>query len=106
MKSRTLYFPPGGIAPGMTLARTITDRDGHALLTAGTVLTLEMLDRLIRRGVEAIAVLVIDIRDEETIAKELGAAESRVETIFRGSGNSAREQLREAISNYRQESTK
>ena len=106
MKSRSLYFPPGGIAPGMTLAKTIIDRDGHALLTAGTVLTLEMLDRLVRRGIETVAVLVVDTRDEETIARELEVAKSRVKTIFRGAGSPAREQLRTAILNYRQESTK
>jgi hypothetical protein len=106
MKSRTLYFPPSGIAPGMTLAKSIIDRDGHTLLTAGTVLTLEMLDRLVRRGVEAIAVTVADMRDDETIERELETAQSRVGTIFRGPGSPARDQLRSTILNYRQEYTK
>ena len=106
MKSRTLYFPPGGIAPGMTLAKTIIDRDGHSLLTAGTVLTLEMLDRLVRRGIEAIAIAVIDTRDDETIARELETSISRVDTIFRGIGSPAREQLRATILHYRQECAK
>ena len=106
MKSRTLYFPPGGIAPGMTLAKTIVDHDGHALLTEGTVLTLKMLDRLIRRGIEAVAVAVIDTRDDETIARELETSESRVNSIFRGPGSPARERLRATILNYRQECAK
>lgn len=106
MKNRTLYFPPGGIAPGMTLAKTIVDRDGHALLTAGTVLTTEMLDRLIRRGVEAIAIAVIDTRDDETIARELETSAARVDKIFRGAGSLAREQLRTTILNYRRECAK
>lgn len=106
MKLRTLYFPPSGIAPGMTAAKAIIDRDGHTLLTAGTVLTLEMLDRLIRRGVEAIAIAVSDTRDDETIARELEASESRVNAIFRGTGSPAREQLRATILNYRQECAK
>jgi hypothetical protein len=105
MKSRTLCFPPGRIAPGMTLAKAITDRDGNTLLTAGTVLNLEMLDRLIRRGIETVSVLLLDTRDEETIAEELRAAQSRVEAIFRGDGSHARAELRDSILNFRLEST-
>ncbi len=88
----------------MTLAHNVTDREGHALLVAGTVLEAEMLDRLIRRGVESIPVLVPDTRDEETIAKEIQTAVARVEDIFRGAGSPARESLHTAILDYRQES--
>jgi len=106
MKSRTVFFAPGRAAPGMTLARAVTDRDGKTLLAQGTILDSEMLDRLIRRGIETVAVLVLDTRDDETIAEQLQAAEMRVHTIFRGDGSPARETLRTAILGFRQESTK
>ena len=50
MKTRALCLSPGRIAPGMTLAKAVTDRDGNTLLAAGTVLDSEMLDRLIQIG--------------------------------------------------------
>lgn len=106
MKLRTLYFAPARVTPGMLLAKAITDRDGHALLAVGAVLDEEVLDRLIRRGVESVAVLVQDHRDEETIATELKLAEERVDVIFRGSGSAARAELRAAVLNFRRESMK
>lgn len=106
MKLRTLHFSPARVTPGMLLAKAITDRDGHALLAAGAVLEEEVLDRLIRRGVESVAVLVQDHRDEETIATELRLAEERVDFIFRGSGSRARAELHAAILDYRRESMK
>lgn len=106
MKSRNMFFAPGRAAPGMTLAMAISDRDGHALLAEGTVLTAEILDRLIRRSVPTLCALVLDTRDDGTIASELATAKARVETIFRGAGSPARDELRAAILNYRQEATK
>lgn len=106
MKTRALCLSPGRIAPGMTLARAVTDREGNTLLAAGTVLDSEMLDRLIRRGVEAMTVLLVDPRDDETIASELAAAEARVAYIFRGQGSPSRNALRNAILNYRLENTR
>ena len=106
MKTRAPCLSPGRIAPGMTLAKAITDRDGNTLLATGTVLDSEMLDRLIRRGVEAITVLVVDTRDAETIAADFAAAEARVGYIFRGAGSKARETLRQAILAYRVENAK
>ncbi|WP_301103216.1 hypothetical protein [Propionivibrio sp.] len=106
MKSRTMFFAPGRAAPGMTLAKSITDREGNTLLASGTTLTSETLDRLIRRGIETVCVLVLDPRDDETIASELLTARTRVDTIFRGTGSPAREELHMAIVNYRLESTK
>ena len=103
MKLRPLHFAPARVTPGMLLAKTITDRDGHALLAAGAVLDEEVLDRLIRRGVESIAVLVQDHRDEETIATELRLAEERVDFIFRGSGSRVRAELHAAVLDYRRE---
>ena len=106
MKSRNIFFAPGRAAPGMTLAKAIADRDGNTLLAAGTVLTAEMLDRLIRRGVQTLCAQVLDARDDETIASELANANARVETIFRGAGGPARDELRQVILNYRREATK
>ena len=106
MKSRILHFAPGRVTPGMTLAKAVTDRDGHLLLASGTVFDVEMLDRLIRRGVESVAVLVLDTRDDETIASELEAAKSRVDDIFRGDGSPAWSALRAAVLDYRLESVK
>ena len=106
MKSRNMFFAPGRAAPGMTLAKAISDRDGNTLLAAGTVLTAEILDRLIRRGVQTLCVQVLDARDDETIASELATTRARVETIFRGTGSRARDELRTTILNYRQETTK
>lgn len=106
MKTRALCLSPGRIAPGMTLARAVTDRDGNTLLAAGTVLDSAMLDRLIRRGVEAMTVLVVDTRDADTVAGELAAAEARVAYIFRGQGSQSRDALRKAIVGYRLENTR
>jgi hypothetical protein len=106
MKSRKLYFAPGRAAPGMTLARSIPDREGNPLLAAGTVLTSEMLDRLIRRCVETVCVLVLDTRDDETIAGELATARARVDAIFRCPGSPAKDELRAAILDFRLESTR
>lgn len=105
MKLRTLYFAPGQVAPGMILAKAVVDREGNALLAAATVLSAEMLERLIRRRVETICVQVPDSRDEQTVTSELYAARSRVDTIFRGPGSAARQALYAAILDYRREST-
>ncbi len=106
MKSRNIFFAPGRAAPGMTLAKAIADRDGNTLLAAGTVLTAEILDRLIRRGVQTLCAQVLDARDDETIAGELATANARVATIFRGPGSAARDELRQVILSYRQETIK
>ena len=106
MKTRTYFFAPERAAPGMTLARAVVDHDGNTLLTAATVLTAEILERLIRRRVETICVELPDDRDESTIADELDAAKNRVDSIFRGTGGPAREALRAAILDYRLERTR
>jgi hypothetical protein len=106
MKTRIVCLAPGRVAPGMTLASAVMAHDGHTLLASGTMLDSKMLDRLIRRGVETVSVLILDARDDETIAMELRTAQSRVEHIFRGHGNPAREALRNAILNFRLEHAK
>ncbi len=106
MKSRSMCFAPGRVIPGMSLAASVVDHDGHTLLAARTVLDFEMLDRLIRRGVETVFVLVLDARDDEAIAMELLAAEARVAHIFRDPGSLAREALRESVLAFRLEHAK
>lgn len=106
MKFRTVCFSPGCIAPGMTLAKPVTDREGKTLLSADTELDLETIDRLIRRGVETVWIQVLDTRDELTIADDLAAAQSRVEKIFRGPGSASRQTLRAAVLQYRLDTTK
>jgi hypothetical protein len=106
MKSRIICLAPGRAVPGMTLAASIIGADKQTLLSAGTVLDSEMLERLIRRGIEAITILLPDTRDEETIARETEIAQSRVNYIFRESGNAAKDQLRTSILNYRMENAK
>ena len=104
MKTRVVCLAPGHISPGMVLASSITGQDGHTLLSRGTILDSEILDRLIRRGIETALVSVLDNRDDETIAMELRAAELRIGHIFRGKSNAAREALRGAILDFRLES--
>ena len=106
MKSRIICLAPGRVAPGMTLAISVTGHDGQSLLSAGTVLDSEMLERLIRRGVETVSILLLDARDEETITQDVSAAKSRVDYIFRGNGSPARETLRSTILDYRLELAK
>ena len=106
MKSRIICLAPGRVAPGMALAAAATDREGRVLLAAGAVLDTGMLDRLNRRGVEAVFVHLLDTRNAETIAHELQLAESRVAQIFRGSGSPARQSLQSAILSYRREVTR
>lgn len=105
MKNRIVCLAPGRVAPGMTLATAVIGHDGHTLLATAATLDSEMLERLIRRGVETVSVLVADTRDPETITMEVRAAESRVETIFRGVGSPARQALHAAILDFRREHT-
>ncbi len=103
-KQRILCLAPGRAAPGMVLARDLLDREGKPLLAAGTVLAVATLDRLIRRGVTTVTVLVADTRDAETLASEREAFEKRISHIFRGTGSTARDALRSAVLAFRMES--
>ena len=105
IKQRIMCLAPARATPGMTLARSITDREGHSLLAAGTVLDLAILERLIRRGVNTVSVLVPDTRDEDTIARELSSQQDRIALIFRGPGSPARDELRAAVLAFRIEAT-
>jgi hypothetical protein len=90
----------------MALAKPVYDREGSVLLTADTVLDAAMFEQMLRRGVKTILVRVPDCRDEETIARELADIRARIETIFRGLGNAGRDQLRDAVLDYRIENAK
>ena len=105
-KQRIMCIAPGRAAPGMVLAKPVHDREGAILLTAETVLDQAVLERLIRRGIEAVSVRVPDHRDEETIARELADVRARIDTIFRGPGSAARNQLRDAVLGYRIENAR
>ena len=106
MKYRTTSLSPGRVESGMKLAAAVLDKERNILLAAGAELDAVLLDRLSRRGIEAVAVQVPDLRDAATIAVELAEAEARVAQIFRGNGSAARTQLHAAMLHYRQESTK
>ena len=103
MKTRTIHLPVLCVVPGMTLALAITDRTERTLFTAGTVLDADMLNRLNKRGVESVAVLVTDTRDAAAIEEELVVARTRVLHIFRGTGTAARDALQAAVLNHREE---
>ena len=103
MRMRNVCLAPGLVTPGMALAKAVNGRDGQPLLATGAELTANVLERLIRRGIEVVWVAAPDERDEETIALELRAAEARIDTIFRGQSSPARSALRQAILDYRQE---
>lgn len=105
-KYRTLCLAPARATPGMTLAKAIHDRDGAVLLASDTVLDLDMLERLIRRGIATISVQVPDGRNEETITRELLAVRNRIEKIFRGPSNAARDELRATVLEFRIETTR
>ena len=77
MKIRNVCLSPGLVAPGMVLANAVNGHDGQPLLAAGAELDADMLERLIRRGIETVWV-----------------------------ATPAREALRQAIQEYRRESLK
>ena len=106
MKMRNVCLSPGLVAPGMMLSNPVNGHDGQPLLAAGAELDADMLERLIRRGVEAVWVATPDERDADTIALELRNAEARIAAIFRGPGSPARAALQQAIQAYRRESLK
>ena len=101
MKYRTLCAAPGCTAPGVTLAKPVLDPEGKNLLSSGTVLDAEMLERLVRRNVEFIHVLLPDTRDEATVANEIAVLERRLSHIFRGHSSPARIALRAAVHAFR-----
>jgi hypothetical protein len=88
----------------MTLAAPVTDREGKTLLAAGICLDPATIERITRRGIEAVAVDQADPRDEPELAAERAATEQRLAHIFRGDGSAARHQLHAATLAWRLES--
>lgn len=101
MKTRIVCLPPGELLPGMIVATQVSGAQGSVLIAAGTTLDEAMLDKLKRRGVETLSVVVPDSRDEDTIAREVEEAIARIEFIFRGQSSPARDALRETLISYR-----
>lgn len=101
MKTRTVCLPPGEVLPGMTVAAQVCGPQGGVLLAAGTVLDEMALDKLRRRNVEFLSVLVADSRDEDTVIREVAEAAGRVAYIFRGEGSNQRAALRRVVDEYR-----
>ena len=101
MKTRVVCLPPGQLQPGMIVAAPIVGSQGAVLFAAGCTLDEYGLEQLRRRTIEFVTVSVPDSRDEATIAREIAEATARVETIFRGTGSTARAALRDTVLNYR-----
>lgn len=101
MKMRAVCLPPGELLPGMTVAAQVCGQQGSVLLAAGAVLDEASLEKLRRRNIEFLSVLVADPRDADSIAREVEAAEVRVDFVFRGNGSGQREALRTIIATYR-----
>lgn len=101
MKTRIVCLPPGQLQPGMIVATQVSRGQGAVLIAAGATLDASMLEKLKRRGVETLSVVVPDPRDEATIAHEVEDAIARIEFIFRGQGSPARDSLKEALTSYR-----
>ena len=101
MKTRIVCLPPGELLPGMIVATQVNGAQGTALIAAGTTLDEPMLEKLKRRGIETLSVVVPDSRDEATIAREIEEAIARIEFIFRGQSSPARDALQETLISYR-----
>ncbi len=72
------------LQPGMRLARAVMRPDGAVLMPAGAEIDESALKQLPQRGIEFVFVVEADTRDAETIARDVAAAEERVNFIFRG----------------------
>ena len=101
MTQKEVCLTPQRIVPGSRLARAAKRADGNLLLTAGTELDRDQLAQLFERGIEFVYIEANDSRDEAAIARDVAAAEARVNHIFRGTGSEAREALHKAVARYR-----
>ncbi len=103
MTHRAISLTPMRVAPGARLARDVLRSDGQVLRTAGTLLENETITHLFERGIEMVWVAIDDARDDAARAEQLCTAEARVQQLFRGPGNSVRDELREALLAYRRQ---
>ncbi len=101
MTQKEVCLTPQRIVPGSRLARAAKRADGNLLLTAGTELDRDQLAQLFERGIEFVYIDANDSRDEAAIARDIAAAEERVNHIFRGPGSESREALHKAVALYR-----
>ena len=103
MTQKEVCLTPQRIVPGSRLARAAKRADGNLLLTAGTELDRDQLAQLFERGIEFVYVEANDSRDEAAIARDVAAADERVNHIFRGPGSEARQSLHKAVALYRRQ---
>lgn len=98
---RFQIVPTGDAEEGMCLFEDVRDRAGNVLLPRLTLLTGAMIQSLLRRDVEALAVF-----DEAITAEQLAAERARVrerlEYLCRHAGNGAANVLlRQVVEEYR-----
>lgn len=100
-ESRTL--PLEGIPLGAQLAEDVCDPDGKLLLKAGLSLTGEIIDKMCRRGIAAMAVRTVDTEKAKADdGPRREAMEQRLRYLFRHAGDTpASRDLMEQILEYR-----
>lgn len=101
MAERSICMSTLAATPGQRLALPVRRADGEVLLPAGTELEVDHLRNLIQRGIDCIYVAQEETRDAEQIERDIAAAAARVAHLFRGPGSAAREELAEAVADYR-----
>lgn len=74
-------LPLTAVPPGARLTAAALGADGQVLLTAGSILTTEMLEELARQGVVAVA--VEPQRDEAVLNAARAAQRRRLMYLFR-----------------------
>lgn len=92
---------PARAEAGMRLIEDVCLPNGATLLSAGTVLETDSLQRLVQRQVDIIVVAVPDDRTPEQVAADLEAITTRLGHIFRGPNSPARQLLKESVVAYR-----
>lgn len=103
MTTKAVCLTPLRVTPGACLARPVLRTDGNMLLAAGSELDSDQLANLWERGIEFVHIEVKDERDDEARARDLAAVEARVNQLFRGPGNTVRDELHATILSYRRQ---
>lgn len=101
MAERSICMSTLAATPGQRLAQAVRRADGGVLLSAGTELDVDQLRHLIQRGIDCIHVAQEETRDAGEVERDIAAAAARVAYLFRGPGSAAREELAEAVADYR-----
>lgn len=101
MVDRTVCISSLSLKPGARLAYDVRRADGAVLMAADTAIDADQLRQLIQRGVECVDVLEEETRDAARIESDVAAAVERVAHLFRGTSNSARDELAAVIGDYR-----